>query len=247
MSHKCPTLPDLDCGKQLAAGMIGKMFQIILLLVVLLIPFDLHAKSPSSVCQNWFAASKTPKGQNCLSRCVSLGVDMGTFSCHLECAALCKTSPSAGGVLAKELADRYPGLTPSEREMVGNYPSESVKAYRLSWDAESQCKTLYRTSDTNDESDACRHFVWAGLLAESMGSELAKKFLDAHEQEPNQPEQEKAMDLANNRAGLLVAKQMLREKRFSKPALLESFQEELNSNRLIVIKQKRRQPKGPKP
>ncbi|MEQ1877593.1 MAG: hypothetical protein ABL958_13190 [Bdellovibrionia bacterium] len=36
-----------------------------------------------------------------------------------------------------------------------------------------------------DESDAFRHFVWAGLLANEFGRERAKEFLDAHETDPD--------------------------------------------------------------
>lgn len=80
--------------------------------------------------------------------------------------------------------------------------------------------------------------MWAGLLAQEMGVTEARNYLDAHEQEPGQPQREKAMDLANNRAALLVAEKLLNEKKFSEESMMRSFFSELKGNKLIVIQPK---------
>ncbi len=50
--------------------------------------------------------------------------------------------------------------------------------------------------------------MWAGLLTKELGPEMAKIFLDAHEENPLQTKEEKSMDLANNRGVILVAEKL---------------------------------------
>jgi hypothetical protein len=45
------------------------------------------------------------------------------------------------------------------------------------------------------------------------GRERAEEILNAHENNPMQPEEEKSMDLANNRRGVSVAEIMLQNKK----------------------------------
>ena len=94
----------------------------------------------------------------------------------------------------------YPGLTPEERKLISKYPAEALKAFLAKQKAESATTKRFKRDDESDESDAFRHFVWAGLLAKELGPEMAKKFLDAHESNQGIDNAEKAMDLANNRA-----------------------------------------------
>lgn len=44
-------------------------------------------------------------------------------------------------------------------------------------------------------------FVWAALITKELGSQKATEFLNAHEDEDEQPLSEKEMDIANNNAG----------------------------------------------
>ncbi len=111
-------------------------------------------------------------------------------------------------------------------------------AYQLTWKAESLCEDLYPTSATNDESDACRHFVWAALLANEFKREFAEKVLYAHEQEPTQPEEEKAMDLANNQRGVSTGESLISKKTFSEQKIIEEFAQQLKENKLIVLKKR---------
>ena len=122
--------------------------------------------------------------------------------------------------------------------LVAQFSKEALQAFLDKDKAESICAKQFGDNRTNDESDACRHFVWASLLRKSLGSDLAQKFLNAHEQQVGQPENEKAMDLANNRAGLLVAERLLKEKNFSEEKVVREFESALKRKEIIVINRK---------
>jgi len=188
-------------------------------------------------CEEWFKKSKIKPGPVCMSECVVIPTKMATFSCALDCKKFC-SERSIGEQLIFNLTDIYPNLTTAERELVAIEPKKSIIAYRLSHRAEHLCLTIYPSSDTNDESDACRHYVWAGLMFKELGSEFAQKVLNAHENDSKAPEIEKAMDLANNRAGILRAEQLEKNKKYSEDALIEEFIKALGEKQLIVIRPK---------
>lgn len=110
----------------------------------------------------------------------------------------------------------------------------------LSWKAEKICHQIYLKSDTNDESDACRHYIWAGLLNFEFGQADANQILDAHEQNPLSPEAEKAMDLANNRRGIIVSSELRSKKTIEESKLLEQYKADLSNGKLIVLKRKKK-------
>ncbi len=89
-----------------------------------------------------------------------IDTDMSTFDCPRFCDKFCESlkeeEKSDSGLKISAL---YPGLTEDEKRIVDKNPKKALEAYLLSWRAESICKTIYLVSDTNDESDACRHFV----------------------------------------------------------------------------------------
>ena len=120
-----------------------------------------------------------------------------------------------------------------------------IKAYKLALSAEKLCLTIYKTSASNDASDACRHFIWSALLYRELGPTLSQKILNAHENNPTQPAKEKNMDLFNNKWGLITAKKLLKENKFSKKTILKSFQENLKQGKVIVLKKigKNKKPK----
>lgn len=171
---------------------------------------------------------------------------MGTFACPSECKELCATTKtkildavkSAKRKALASLVDLYPALTAKERELAAENAEKALEAYLLSHRAERLCSKLYPTSDTNDESDACRHLVWASLLQNSVGRDFAKRFLDAHESDPIQRENEKAMDLANNREGLLSSQKLIEQKNFSEENVISEFKKSLDGGSLIVIRRK---------
>jgi hypothetical protein len=76
------------------------------------------------------------------------------------------------------------------------------------------------------------------LLSKELGSDLAKKFLDAHEAGPNNGEEERAMDLANNREGLLTADRLRKNSQLSEDNLIKEAKLSLDQKRLIVLRKK---------
>ena len=111
-----------------------------------------------------------------------------------------------------------------------------LKAYKLSHDAESACSELYPSSQTNDESDACRHFVWAALLQNELGTEFASEVLVAHELNPKQPQNQLEMDMHNNKLGREIGQKLNAAKNFSTEKALNAFQENLKAGKIVVIR-----------
>lgn len=183
-------------------------------------------------CHAWFQNGKIKTGPNCMEKCVVLPVDMGTFDCHDACDELCDRSASEKFVF--QLSDLYPGLTPSERALAAQRPSDLLTAYKLSWHAEAECLKEFPRSDRNDGSDACRHFFWATLLTQKLGYEMAQKILDAHEQEPAQPPEEKAMDLANNQRGVTFARS--KSATITDSQAISEFRNLLKDGKLVILK-----------
>jgi hypothetical protein len=198
--------------------------------------FGLPQLAFADKCQDWFQKTKIQPGENCLMKCSAAPVGMGTFYCNGRCEEFCKI-PIKEKLLFK-LSELYPGLTADERKLASKDPIRTLKAYQLSWAAEQLCAMEYFSSRTNDESDACRHFVWAAFLSNSVGTEFAEQVLNAHEQDPKQPEAEKAMDLANNRLGLLAAERLKRDNLLNDDSILSSFKEHLKKGDLIVIRKR---------
>lgn len=58
------------------------------------------------------------------------------------------------------------------------------------------------TSKHNTSADAFRHFIWSGLIANTVGSDRAFEFLKAHEDYAGNPIEEKNMDMHNNLKGI---------------------------------------------
>ena len=186
-----------------------------------------------SFCQKWFENAGLKKDENCIIQCGIAETDMGTFQCPEQCPSLCR-SPNTERFIFN-ISYLY-GLTPAERALSAKYPKKMMLAYKLTWDTKGLCSKLFKTSVTNDESDACRHFIWAGLLYKKFGFELSQQILNAHEHDKNQPLREKAMDLANNRLGLATAIELSKDNKLNKKSLLESFQKNLKQRSLVIIK-----------
>lgn len=161
---------------------------------------------------------------------------MGTFDCRNACPEFCKESMATDFLF--KLSDLYPGLNEAERALISTYPKEAVEVFKEKNSAETTCAEQFGDNRTNDESDACRHFVWASLLYKKIGSELSQKFLNAHEQQNGQPENEKAMDLANNRAGLLAAEKLVKANHFSPKNIIREFESAYRQGDIIVINRK---------
>ena len=74
------------------------------------------------------------------------------------------------------------------------------------------------------------------MLYKEFGLDFSKKVLNAHEQNRKQPLNEKSMDLANNRMGLITAQKLSKENKLNSSAILNAFKKYLKSGDLIILK-----------
>jgi hypothetical protein len=189
------------------------------------------------VCKNWF--NKLVIKNDCLSECTIAPVNMSNFLCHNSCEILCSDSSTATYSLLKKY-----GLTEDEIALCEKNKISCIKAYKLSWDSEKICLKQFTSSRTNDESDACRHFVWSILLAKDLGFNFAEKILNAHENNPKGPEDERAMDLSNNRYGLITFEKN-KDIIWTDDKILTFFNVSLKENKLIVLKSSKKNKGNP--
>lgn len=185
---------------------------------------------PDSFCVAWFEKSKISKNSNdCESNCSVLMVDMGTFLCQNQCPELCSDDALTNYVF-------YPGLTSSEKALISKYPSESLTVFVKKNLAEESSLQKFPKQKTQDEGDAYRHFVWAAELTSELGADMARKFLDAHEENPIQKPEEKAMDLANNQSGILAAQKMLKNRSYNLNKIENEALEQLRNKKLNILR-----------
>ncbi len=210
-------------------------------LIFLLLSFSAFSED---ICQNWFQSGKIKQtSKNCLIECASLSTDMSTFHCPNECDYFCQ-SPLKEKLLFKYVY--YPALTKSEKALIAKYPQKAYLVYQQKIIAEGRTDLYFPKGFVNDESDAFRHFLWASLLTKELGADMAQKFLDAHENNSYQSEEEKAMDLANNRAGLLEAKRLQESKGLSLTEIEKSALKYLREQKLIILNKRLKVPTGVK-
>lgn len=193
-------------------------------------------------CIDWFQRSKAKPGSpDCDMRCALNPTDMATFTCPSRCDDLCK--PSSGSPKLQALVF-YPGLTDEERSLVSINPKEALVVFKQKNRAEAATDKYFPGGRFNDESDAFRHFVWAGLLVKELGAERAQLYLDAHEKNPSQPPNERAMDLANNRGGILAAQKLLKLGQLNQTEIEKVGLEALRKKELVVLSPGLSIPKG---
>lgn len=178
-------------------------------------------------CEAWFKKLNIQNSKNCESLCLVADTDMSSYMCPEKCESLCKKKP--------EVTENFYGLTEDEIKFCKENKIDCLKAYKESWRAEKICLTIYPVSDVNDESDACRHYVWSILLIQSIGNKKAEIVLNAHENNPREPKEQQAMDLANNRLGLLDFEKS-KSKFSNDDEIKNSFIDQLRKNRLIILK-----------
>lgn len=187
-------------------------------------------------CLSWFKRANLKSDPTCLTRCSALITDMATFRCTERCAEFCAKDSILDRLLGK--AAYYPGLTAEERKLISQYPKDALKVFLAKQRAEVLTAEQFKRDAEGDESDAYRHFVWAGLLAKELGSDLAKVFLDAHEAGQSKDSAERAMDLANNRAGLLAAERLRKNQTLDEVHIEKEALRALKDGTLIVLKPK---------
>ena len=201
--------------------------------------FSFYARADT--CADWFKNAKLKAGDDCLLECVSVETDMDTFHCPDLCGRLC--SESIPKQILFNTSGMYASLTKAERALSVKYPKEAIQAYLLSHKAEKICYSLFNKNNTNDVSDACRHFMWSALLYEKFGHKFSSIVLDTHEADPKQPKRERAMDMSNNRLGLVTAEKILtkkkggrkKRKKLTKKVLIKAFRKHLKKGNVIVL------------
>jgi hypothetical protein len=97
----------------------------------------------------------------------------------------------------------------------------------------------------NDEGDAFRHFMWAGLITKELGVAQAKLYLDAHESDPAQPSGEKSMDEFNNGMGQRAAEKLSAKGAWTQRDLEAEGLESLRDKKLSVLNPGLKIPKEP--
>ncbi len=151
--------------------------------------FSFRGFEEEVTCDSWFKESHLKAGPGCLVACSPLSTEMSTFDCHENCSTYCKSFALTDFIF--KVSDLYSGLTNSERALATQNPIDALKGYKDALTAENICSAKFGGSRTNDESDACRQFVWSGLMFSDIGSDLVSKILNAHEDYVGTPENEK--------------------------------------------------------
>lgn len=135
--------------------------------------------------------------------------DLREFSLHVE-RTLTDLIDSESGIAEKAAArdlralpDDFNRLNPDEKALYRQYPGAGVAALAAAKIAEDKSNAWYEPSCLEDgNGDAFRHAFWNCLMNKSIGSDMAKRWGDAHESGvPNNPPLKEAMDLFNNRIG----------------------------------------------
>ena len=110
-------------------------------------------------------------------------------------------------------------------------------AYKFNNNANKAKKVGRDLGDTvNGYGDAVRHCYWCALNQKDAGlnSSLAKEFGDAHENKPNTPPHEKAMDLHNNSVGYYLGNQAIING-WSEDELLNQVINAANNGKLKIL------------
>ncbi len=221
-----------------------RFFCILILVFIFTWASAARATLPHPDCIKWFENSKlSPGAQNCKVDCLTTIVDMGTFLCPNHCEQFCGTN------FETSLLDKfiyYPGLTPDETKLIKGNPKDALIVFVQKTRAELSSSKNFPEQKINDEGDAFRHFMWAGLLTKELGEEKSKIYLDAHETNKLQTPEEKAMDLANNRAGILAAMKLIKQSTFSQSRLEQLGLNEMKQGTLSVLNPGLFIPKEPK-
>lgn len=207
--------------------------------ISLLVLFNLFSSIIANDCEIWFKNANLKKDDNCLLNCTTTNVDMGTFNCPSRCDKLCKIRLKENVIF--DISKLRYGLTPAERALVVKYPDEMVEAFKLSKKASKVCEKEFPNNiGLNDIADACRHFIWASNMNKKLGSKLTDEILNAHEIDVEQPLREKAMDLANNRVGMVSSELLIKENKFNDEEVLKDFKTRLKKGQFIILEKKRR-------
>ena len=132
-------------------------------------------------------------------------------------------------------------LNSSERKLIEEYPLEALDGFVQAQEAIVLTKLHFLRNEGDDESDAFRHFVWAGLMTRELGASLAQRFLNAHEDMPNPNEAEQIsseMDRYNNGKGIQAELVLESQGTPSTGNLVDRALEALKNGELNVVSKK---------
>ena len=210
------------------------IMRIIVIIAAVLVPIFCFGKSD---CEEWFEEQHFIDPENCVIDCFAQpkpnwDMDLCVAFCQKYCDEKFKLTGKQ--IIGKVLY--YPGLTKSEKGLVEKYPKNSITVFLAKELAEIRTEKRFPKGKMNDESDAFRHFVWAGLLVKEIGDEKAQEYLNAHEDNPTQPEAEKAMDLANNRGGILAPQSILKKGELTLEKIEAEALKQIVQKKLVILK-----------
>ncbi len=206
--------------------------------LVCLLPGRIEAKVPSE-CQKWFEGSKAKPGtgRDCVMKCVSQPMGMETFYCGSYCDELCDRE-----VIPKD--DRYFRGTEyaacrDEFLTSARHPTAMQTVKNARGRAFALTTENFRQNRADDESDAFRHFLWSALITMNEGSEIAEKFLEAHESCVTEDAAQE-MDRHNNRVGIEMAEKLRKSGKLSEDELVRQGKDLLMKRKLVVISPRRK-------
>src|SRR5688572_20220382 len=106
--------------------------------------------------------------------------------------------------------EQWSNLTPAEKAVIAAMASNPLTMAKIPFIKMSKDTAYNETikrfgrNGRNDRTDAFRHCFWSSILSRDIGYFWAKAFTDAHETNPDNPADEKEMDLHNNSVGLKI-------------------------------------------
>ncbi|MBK9294446.1 MAG: hypothetical protein IPM57_08375 [Oligoflexia bacterium] len=216
-----------------------------ILMIISFIFFTLITKALD--CQKWFNDTKLQVHrinslcyENCRLRNLRPDANSDDTICTVFCKDLCKEryKPVETYSKSKSIAGSfifYPGLNETEKKLIKKNPNEALIVYKQKNTAEEITEEYFPNSTMDSEGDAFRHFVWAGLLVKELGRDKAQIYLDAHEENPRQTQVQKAMDLANNRAGIIEALRLKEKDSLTLETIKEAAFDHIKDKKLIIL------------
>jgi len=131
-------------------------------------------------------------------------------------------------------------LTPAEAAFIRAYPLDALNAYAQSRRAILSTWKYFGRNVEDDESDAFRHFIWAGLLSEQLGEARVREYLSAHEDIPANAAKAGSsgleMDRYNNEEGLRAARALADKNELSLARLENEARNAIAQDKLNVLR-----------
>lgn len=108
--------------------------------------------------------------------------------------------------MATSVYEQYNNLTSDEQMYIKSHPHHAFAIKESKEKAFAETIKYFGINGRNDKSDAFRHCFWSAILARELGYQNALQFTNAHESDPRNLPDEKAMDLQNNSIGLSIGR-----------------------------------------